>query len=290
MGDSESEFLKKSIEQISKKKGSTLKKQDSVGLKSNATIIEAVEEFIRAPKEIIPVLTNNEVIGTIKKLNLVSAISLENKSHLEKSDIKQILDKNVCACSTKMTLNEIYQTLINCDTDAVILIKDNKLHSLLDCFDLGKIILNTNFEIENPPAVKEAMTEKFTTIDLLSNLLDLKKTLVENSSNFAIVMNKNSPVGIVTLKDLICQIPKYINPENCLVESIMSANIKSIHPGTPITEVLDLLVRRKFNQIPLVAENKILGIAKIKDIIKTYYEFIASIADPKSEYVITKTN
>ena len=108
---------------------------------------------------------------------------------------------------------------------AIVIFKKNKeLIKILDYFDIIELFTNTKFIIENPPILRDCMDTTVIINPPKTNLLNLKELFLKNNSNYSIILEEGSIKGIVTLKDLINQIPKNIDLENLfsLIKKILS--------------------------------------------------------------------
>ena len=55
-----------------------------------------------------------------------------------------------------------------------------------------------------------------------------------------------------------------------LVEDFMTTEVVSVSEDTPIEDVIELVIEKKFNAFPVVRENRLVGIVSKMDLIKMY--------------------
>ena len=285
MTDKSKEFLKRSIEELRLIKIDKIASQTDSKIHEEDSILDVVEELIINSREVLPVIKNNELIGIIRKNKI--ATKIEKNKDYEKIKAKEIMETNFISCSLKDSLNKILEEAIKNNSDTIVIFKKNKeLIKILDYFDIIELFTNTKFIIENPPILRDCMDTTVIITPPKTNLLNLKELFLKNNSNYSIILEEGTIKGIATLKDLINQIPKDIDLEKTFAQTIMSPRIISMHPGDSLNEAFKIFKEKRFNQIPLIAEGKLVGILKINDAIKTYYQFLLNIKNPKNDFDI----
>lgn len=87
-------------------------------------------------------------------------------------------------------------------------------------------------------------------------------------SSVVIVDEKGKPVGMFTEKDAIKVIPEHKKPLIMQLKSVMSSPIITVLPSSSVTTVLTLMAQKNINHIPVVENEKLLGIVTEKDIFR----------------------
>ncbi|MBR9705213.1 CBS domain-containing protein [Candidatus Pacearchaeota archaeon] len=247
-------------------------------LKSNESIIEAVELFSTKNINILPILTNNkQVIGTISKYDIITKINNPKYDELQKMKISSIINKNYTSCSKNQSLGDIYTIMIENDLNEVIIKDKDKFVGTIDFFNILNLLSDANFTIENPPKISNAMSTTVQTIKHNEKIFKLRDKLINENSDYAIVMKNNLPAGIVTLKDLMIAIKKNLDFYLNTVEQIMSVNIISMTPGSQVYNAFKIMIEKRFNQIPIIESEKVIGVVNIKFLVKMYYDFLSEI-------------
>jgi CBS domain-containing protein len=85
-------------------------------------------------------------------------------------------------------------------------------------------------------------------------------------------------VGIITSTDILRSIANDKKSEVTLVEDIMSKKVLTIHPEKKMEDAVDMMMKRKIKKLPVVSENKIVGIVTASDIIVVEPKMISTIA------------
>ena len=233
----------------------------------------------------MPVIKNEKIIGVIRKIKIIEKIA--QKQNPNNLTAKDIIDTTYSECSLHEPLDKIYEEVIKKNTDSIIILKEkDKLVKILDYFDLLELFTNTKFIIENPPILMDGMSKDILTINPDANLIEVSKKLVNNNSNYAVIIKESVPKRIITLKDIGNQIPKGIDLEKTFAQTVMSPRLITMHPGDSMKKAFQTFLQKRFNQIPLIADNTIYGVLTIANTIKIYYQFLKNIRDSKSDYDI----
>jgi len=136
--------------------------------------------------------------------------------------------------------------------------------------------------------VKEVMTRDVVTVSPDTKLCDLAKVLREHRINGVPVTIKDGTlVGVITMTDLLkilrdinywTQVEK-VKPgigvkealvkekEECTVEKKMTRGVNTVTEDDSIDYVLDMMCKHNIHTIPVVKENKLVGIVGATDIV-----------------------
>ncbi|WP_026476630.1 CBS domain-containing protein [Alkaliphilus transvaalensis] len=144
--------------------------------------------------------------------------------------------------------------------------------------------------------VKDIMTKKVFSVQPEDSIEDVVKLLVEhNISGVPVVDDENKVVGIITEGDLIyrskkLQIPSYFtildsyifleDPSTVKdqikkmigykVKDVMTEKVIVAKEDDSIEEVATIITNKNVNRLPVVKDNKLVGIISRRDIIKAY--------------------
>ncbi|MCS7385622.1 MAG: CBS domain-containing protein [archaeon GB-1867-005] len=136
---------------------------------------------------------------------------------------------------------------------------------------------------KNPITVSQG-----TTVDVVAKLMRDH----EIGSVIVVASGDNSPIGIVTERDLTIQvIAEGRVPSKVKVSEIMSSPLITISPKTSLTEAARLMARKNIRRLVVIDEGKLVGIITARDILKVAPEIIeiliesARISEPESAYV-----
>ncbi len=120
----------------------------------------------------------------------------------------------------------------------------------------------------------------------LANIMCLNKI-----SGLPVVDDENNIIGIVSEKDILKRMfpnmsdlaedgmpnfeemeKNYAETLNLAAEDIMTTRVSSVKPGMPIMKAASLMCLRNIRRIPVVEDNKLVGIISIGDVHKAIYQ------------------
>lgn len=118
--------------------------------------------------------------------------------------------------------------------------------------------------------VKEIMVKNVVTINSSATVFDACMLYKEKKVGCLLVVENNRCVGIATERDLIEKsICLRKNPEKTRISDIMSSRLISAHPLDTIEKALELMKQNKIKKLPVIQNDRMLGIITITDISNT---------------------
>jgi CBS domain-containing protein len=118
------------------------------------------------------------------------------------------------------------------------------------------------------PTVKDLMTKSVVTIDADKTVAEAAVLMSQNDIGDLIVMNKNSPVGIVTERDFVRRVLAEGKSRKIKVSEVMTTPLKVIDPEAPIKDAARRMVNRRIRRLPVIKDNKLVGIITAADFAK----------------------
>jgi CBS domain-containing protein len=109
--------------------------------------------------------------------------------------------------------------------------------------------------------VRDYMTSDVVHVEIPGNRDDVLKILKRTGISGVPVLKNKKIVGIITRKDLLRK------PEETQLGLLMTAKPVAIDPEMEIREAARLLVRKHIRRLPVVEDNKLVGLLSVADII-----------------------
>jgi CBS domain-containing protein len=116
--------------------------------------------------------------------------------------------------------------------------------------------------------VEEIMKKSVITIDSSVTVKDAAKMMEDTGVGCLVVMENNTPVGILTERDFVRRIAAHEKPLSTLVKEVMSSPLIVISPGETVWELAELMKQRRIHKVPVVREDQLVGIATSTDLTK----------------------
>ena len=116
--------------------------------------------------------------------------------------------------------------------------------------------------------VKNIMKNQVITIDSTVTIKDAAKIMEDTGVGCVIVMEKNVAVGILTERDFVRRVAAHEKPLSTPVKQVMSSPLIVISPDETIWELAELMKLRRIHKVPVVQENRLVGIVTTTDLTK----------------------
>lgn len=118
--------------------------------------------------------------------------------------------------------------------------------------------------------VKDIMTKSLVMADSSSTVNAAAKLMEKAKVGSVIVTEKNIPIGIITDRDFAITIAAHAYPVHTKVKQVMSAPLVHISPDDEVWLAADLMYSRKIKRLPVLDEDRLLGIVTATDLLKLY--------------------
>ena len=112
------------------------------------------------------------------------------------------------------------------------------------------------------------------------------KLLAKHKIGAVIVKENSKMAGIVSERDIVREFSK--TDDGCSkvsVSSIMTRSVKTTSPDVSLTDVLTIMTSGRFRHMPVLANEEIVGIVSIGDIVKFRLKELETEAENLSAYV-----
>ena len=115
------------------------------------------------------------------------------------------------------------------------------------------------------PKVKDLMTKDAVTIDVNKTILEAAALMSHNNVGDLVVMENNTPVGIVTERDFVRRVLAVGKSTTTRISEVMSTPLRVIDPEAPIKEAARRMVNKGIRRLAVIENNKLVGIITATD-------------------------
>jgi CBS domain-containing protein len=130
--------------------------------------------------------------------------------------------------------------------------------------------------------VKNIMSKGVLSVDANMNVNEAAKMMEDGRVGAIIVMENNTPIGIITDRDFAVKIVAHAYPITTSVKKIMSSPLIGVNPEESVWAVADLMYTRKVRKIPVIDEDKVVGIVTATDLVNQFA--VSTEEDMKNMY------
>jgi len=115
--------------------------------------------------------------------------------------------------------------------------------------------------------IADVMTKSVISVDATITVNEAAKMMEDAKVGAVIVMEDNSPVGIVTDRDFSVKVVAHAYQITAPVKQIMSSPLFSIDLDEPVRIAADLMHDRGIRKLPVIDDGKVVGIITATDIV-----------------------
>ena len=115
------------------------------------------------------------------------------------------------------------------------------------------------------PKVKDVMTKTVISVESNKTVIEAAALMAENDVSNLIVMDDNTPIGIVTERDFVRRVLAKETPSKTKISEIMSTPLRVIDPDAPLKEAARRMVKKRIRRLPVIKDNKLVGIITATD-------------------------
>lgn len=115
--------------------------------------------------------------------------------------------------------------------------------------------------------IGDVMTKSVISADTSLTINEAAKMMEDTKVGAVIVMENNSPVGIVTDRDFAIKVVAHAYPITSSVKQIMSSPLFSVNLDESVRTAADLMYGRKIMKLPVIDGENVVGIITARDIV-----------------------
>ena len=128
--------------------------------------------------------------------------------------------------------------------------------------------MNFSDPIQQKTWVKQIMSNSVISVDSSVTATNAAKMMEDTGVGAVVVLENNSPVGIITDRDFAIKITAHSYPIDTPVRRIMSSPLISIDPDSDLWVASDLMSTRNVRKLPVIEDDKVVGILTSSDLVK----------------------
>jgi len=128
--------------------------------------------------------------------------------------------------------------------------------------------MNSTDPIQKKTWVKQIMSNSIVSVDSSVTATNAAKMMEDTGVGAVVVLENNLPVGIVTDRDFAIKITAHSYPLDTPVRRIMSSPLISIDSNSDLWIASDLMSSRNVRKLPVIDDDKVVGILTSSDVVK----------------------
>lgn len=144
--------------------------------------------------------------------------------------------------------------------------------------------------------VKDVMTKSVISVDSSINVNEAAKMMEDAKVGAVIVMEDNTPIGIVTDRDFAIKVVAHAYQITTPIKQIMSSPLIATIPDETVLMAADLMYTRDIRKLPVIENDQVVGIITFTDLVnqlavateddlqKMYHESVIKVYKQYSPY------
>lgn len=115
--------------------------------------------------------------------------------------------------------------------------------------------------------VKDIMTKSVAYINPKATVTEAAQLMQKHNVGSIPVCDQSGVIGIVTDRDIVVRnVAHGTNPQSISVQDVMTSQVTTVSPDTDVSDVSSLMSRDRVRRLPVVENNKLVGIVALGDI------------------------
>lgn len=116
-------------------------------------------------------------------------------------------------------------------------------------------------------SVKDVMTREIVTVRPSHTIAEVAGMMARHKTGSLVVTEDRDIVGIITERDVVGVVAQGNDPRDVSVGEVMSKDVVTVDPETPLRDAARLMVERWFRHLPVVTGGgSLVGVLSIRDV------------------------
>ncbi|MCX7747302.1 MAG: CBS domain-containing protein [Clostridia bacterium] len=115
--------------------------------------------------------------------------------------------------------------------------------------------------------VKDVMTKNVAYVNPNTTVVEAAQLMQKHNVGSIPVCDANGVIGIVTDRDIVVRnVAHGTNPQSTPVQNVMTSGVTTVTPDMDINDVSKIMSQSQIRRIPVVENNKLIGIVALGDL------------------------
>ena len=114
---------------------------------------------------------------------------------------------------------------------------------------------------------------------------EIANTLVKENIGAIVIVEKDLVVGILSERDIVRGFTEKKSVRSTKAKQLMTKNVITCNTKNTTEELLELMVKKHFRHIPVLQNNKLIGVVSIGDLVKDRTKRLKKEIDQLKSYV-----
>ena len=254
-----------------------LMSEDLITVDKDQNLTDALKLLRKHNVSRLPVVNNKELVGIISERDIANKLGSSKYESMPASrlHISSVMVKDVITVPQSMQLGDVAKLMLDEGIGSVPVMDDDKMVGIVSKADFVTLAVGIAFD---KVSVKEIMSKDLIAVSSTERIVHARRQMIESHVGRLPVVDDGKLVGMITSKDLMRafiefrkSVPeKYQKSQikDLLVVDIMSKIPTFVSRDMSITEISNIIMETGYNGLPVVEDDKVVGIITQTDILR----------------------
>jgi CBS domain-containing protein len=126
--------------------------------------------------------------------------------------------------------------------------------------------------------IRHVMNRRVVTTLPISTVKEACDLMAKNRIGSLVVVKEGKMIGILTERDVLQVVARGLSPETTQVADVMTTKVVTIGPDHSVEDAVDLMAKHQIKKLPVIEDDKLIGIVTASDIVVLQPKLIRKIA------------
>lgn len=237
-------------------------------------LVDAAHTMIGAHISCLVVLEKQKPVGILTERDFIKKLSMA-KDHSAELLVNDIMTKELFAVGSHLSLFEAQKLMKAHKFRKLVVVEGDELRGIITQTDLCKAVAKVKSSCPRAPIIADVMSKKVLMVGADDSFIKAKKLMASKDIGSVLVADKGAIKGMFTEFDIVSEF--FLNPNrlrNSYMSELMTVPVICISPDFDMFEVNHLMLEHNFRRLPVIADNKLVGIVTQTDVAWHLYDFI----------------
>ncbi|RLF56740.1 MAG: inosine-5-monophosphate dehydrogenase [Thermoplasmata archaeon] len=190
-------------------------------------------------------------------------------------NISNYMNEKIIAASPNDTVAYVRNLMLRNKISRVVIIENDKVVGIITKKDIARNLAKKRAKWRRRPIdkilISRIMSTNLITIEKNINLKRAARLMIENGISSLIVVENDSPVGIITKTDMVRAFYENFRGK-FLVKDLMKRNLITASPFNTINHIVDLMEENRISRVLITQNSKLVGIVTSTDLSFAFLE------------------
>ncbi|HJX06267.1 MAG TPA: CBS domain-containing protein [Candidatus Nanoarchaeia archaeon] len=238
------------------------------------SLVDAAHTMIGAHISCLVVFEKQKPVGIITERDFIKKLGMA-KDHSTELLVNDLMTKELFAVDPHLSLFEAQKLMKAHKFRKLVVMEGDELRGIITQTDLCKAVANVKSSCPRAPIIADVMSRRVLIVGAEDSFIQAKKLMASKDIGSVLVMEKGEIIGMFTEFDIVSEF--FLNPNrlrSSYMRELMTVPVICISPDFNMFEVNQLMLEHNFRRLPVIADNKLIGIVTQTDVAWHLYDFI----------------